>query len=692
MSNDDSDDPNLVVIPVDPLLSDGDANRWPKPGVPGARFEYTKIDDSRWRAALAEMWVKETGALEESVGYTLDSMPEGYAIFDRPRGSDPRFRDAFLYGHPSGTYYQSRPASAKGGQPRKRRTKAEMEAARALATGITAAANTDGSVRSSVKRTQVNVDRLPDMPQDDEGPDYWKIHIAKLKRTGSIDEEINHPLNMDWALTHEWLADYFVRLQLQAAFIPRRGEVVLWTHELEGPLVWNSDAKCYMMRKNDAWIAPEWRAGIVTQTSEEATSFLDIVQLTDKLNPSISYWGFRVETVPDPLNDEDKAYSSQYNYVPLKCIKPFGSYERFLHGIPREKLHPSIEYAMTTMASWSLLFHTHFKGTWPNARVYSQGIFIGPELLAVKDTVRLKPFGLRQEQMEDSGNVLHSEHDPVDVMVIEKIWLGLEECHDDPKDPLLATRCLPYISGKVYTRDANRLSRDMPFDKDPLQKLSIDETANAFCQIGMSTYGDWYRVAGGRTCVVSPPMILGRCYEPEATTLHFGGKRLDYDLHGIMNGRRYSSEVDVRMPKGFDWFWGDNRVETLGLASVNGVDVGVGAVQRENPQRWQRILQMLHGPYSDIDIKKAALPRKVGRPPKIKFGEVGKTSKLVSTGLGVRSGSSSSDAVEVDMMAEDEDETNSSEKDLSEGELTAPVLYRGGTEESEGGDYDPRNG
>jgi hypothetical protein len=66
MSNDDSDDPNLVVIPVDPLLSDGDANRWPKTGVPGARFEYTKIDDSRWRAALAEMWVKETGALEES--------------------------------------------------------------------------------------------------------------------------------------------------------------------------------------------------------------------------------------------------------------------------------------------------------------------------------------------------------------------------------------------------------------------------------------------------------------------------------------------------------------------------------------------------------------------------------------------------------------------------------------------------
>ncbi|KAJ5545746.1 hypothetical protein N7494_003331 [Penicillium frequentans] len=685
MSNDDLDDQNLVVIPVDPILSDGDSGTVPVTGAPGNRFVYRPIDDSGWRARLAEMWVEETGAREGGVKYILDQLPEGYAVYDRARLKNPS-------GPAKGDQPTKGDQLAKGGQRRRRRTKAEMEAARALEEASRAAGTTNGSARSSVKRTLVKVDSqvdsLADMPQDNEGPDYWKIHVAKLKKSGTVDEEINHPLNMDWALTHEWLADYFVRLQLQPAFIPRRGEAVLWTRELEGPLVWNGQAKRYMIHKDSTWIAPEWRAGIITQTPEEPTSFLDIVQSTDKTNPSISYSGFRVETVPDPLNDDDKAYSSQYSYVPLKCIKPFSAYEKFLHGTPRENLHPSIEYAMTTMASWSLLSHTRFKGAWPNAKVYSQGIFIGPELLAVKDTVRLKPFGLKQEQMEDKGSVLHSEHDPVDVMVIEKVWLELEECHEDPKDPLLATRCVPYISGKVYTRDANRLTHDISFDKDPLQKLTIDETTNAFCQVGMSTYGDWYRVAGGRTCVVSPPMIIGRCHEPEATILHFGSKRLDYDLHGTLNGRRYSGEVDTRMPEGYEWFWGDNRVETLGLATVNGVEVGIGAEQRERPDRWQTILRMLHLPYSDADIRKAELPRKVGRPPKNRFGEVGKTSKLVSTGLGVRSGSSSSDAVGVDMMDEDEDP---SEKDLSEGELTAPVLYRGGTEETEGGDYNPGN-
>lgn len=56
-----SDDSNVVVIPVEDFLSDGDRGKWPS----NDRYDYRKLDDTRWRDALAEMWVQKTGAYEE---------------------------------------------------------------------------------------------------------------------------------------------------------------------------------------------------------------------------------------------------------------------------------------------------------------------------------------------------------------------------------------------------------------------------------------------------------------------------------------------------------------------------------------------------------------------------------------------------------------------------------------------------
>jgi hypothetical protein len=521
------------------------------------------------------------------------------------------------------------------------------------------------------------------LPGDEEGPDYWKIHIMDLKEKGTLDEEINHPLNLDWVLTHDALKDYFVRLPLQPAFVPRRGETVLWTSSLEGRLQYNPETQTVEMRAEDGkWLGmPDWRAGVVTQVSEEESSYLDIVQETKKKQP-ISYSGFRVETLPDPLAD-DKSYSLHYKYVPLKCIKPFGAFERFLWPTPREKLHPSIENAMTTMASYSLLHKVRFRGTWPSARIDCKGIFVGPELLAISDTVRLKPFGMKAEDTEDHQGEVKADLGPTvtDVMVIEQIWLQMDNCNADPDDTQLARKMVPYIAGKVYTRDPNRLNRVMPFDADPLEKLTPKEVEDSFSQGGMRVYGKWYRVAAGKTCVVSPGMILGRCYEPEATHLHYGTFDLDYDLHGILSGRRYSVQVDARIPPGLDFFWGDSRVETLGLATMNGVEVGPAAEQRDDPVRWQAILRILQGSTSDIDVRLADLgiSKGPGRPKKT-FSEVRKMSKLVSTGLGAvteneDSGEGPADAAD-----------SPSDMEISDTKLAAPIPFR---EPSEGAEYVP---
>ncbi|EPS27979.1 hypothetical protein PDE_02924 [Penicillium oxalicum 114-2] len=628
------EDPNRVVIPVDDSKSDGDKARWPVNNT-DSRWIYRMRDDESWRIGLAEMWVEKQMGIQE----------EG-------------------------------------------RTKAEMEADRLKALGNEQAI-VSPKPPSRAPRAPRDFRDPRDLPGDVEGPDYWKIHVMDLKEKGTIDEEINHPLNLDWVLTHDYLKDYFVRLPLQPAFVPRVGEVVLFTYSLEGRLETNTETNIVEMRAEDGgWLGmPQWRAGVVTQVSEEESSFLDIVQDTKKRQP-VSYSGFRVETLPDPLAD-DKSYSLHYRYVPLKCIKPFGSFERWLWPTPREQLHPSIENAMTTMASYSLLHKVRFQGTWPNARISCKGIYIGPELLAVKDTVRLKPFGMKAEDMESSHGELKPGLEPPtnDVMVIEAIWLQLEDCDADPKSEQLARKIVPFIAGKVYTRDPHRLNRVMPFDPDPLEKLTPQEVDDAFQQVGMRVYGRWYRVAAGKICVVTPGMILGRCYEPEATHLHFGTFDLDYDLHGVLSGRRYSVQVDPRIPAGLEFFWSDNRVETLGLATMNGVDVGPAADQRDDPVRWQAILRILSGSTSESDYRSADLGIAKNGPSlgraraKKTFSAVSKNSKLVSTGLGAVT--ENEDSGEGPANTADSDP---SEMDLSESELMAPIPFR---EQSDGPEYLP---
>lgn len=64
MSNDaeSSDDENVVVIPVPDELSDGSEETWP---LNDPNYNYRMLDDTRWRQALAEMWVQRTGAYEQ---------------------------------------------------------------------------------------------------------------------------------------------------------------------------------------------------------------------------------------------------------------------------------------------------------------------------------------------------------------------------------------------------------------------------------------------------------------------------------------------------------------------------------------------------------------------------------------------------------------------------------------------------
>lgn len=526
------------------------------------------------------------------------------------------------------------------------------------------------------------VGRPPRYPVvDQEGnPDVYRLAIKKLRELDTLDQAITEEESMDWRAEKTLLEEHLERVTIQQAYIPRLGELVIWTPSLEGELRWNSETErieVYSPEKERFAGPPEWRAGVVSQIPREGITISDIAKTSPK-RWEVNYSGFRVETFPDPLS-KDKSYSLHCKYVHLKCIKPFNSFEVFLQKIPREEFHPSIEYAMTVMSSFSLLNKQRFKGTWPNASIYCQAMFLGAELLLVGDAVRLKPKGCTAENALDSSIT--------DVLVIEEIRLDLIDCIDDINSEQIAENYRVRVRGRVYTNSPLRATT-VRKGQTPRQ-LSHDSVISAFRYTGMSGYGDWYRLHPKTLAEVSQDMIIGRCYEPDAMQILFGSLSISRDLHGVLMGREYSRQTDERIGEGKHWFWGDYRTQTLAIDSLNGEDVGEYSEARD-VKMWRANLKIIDGKAKAVDIKEAKHPGKRGRPStkgRSSFSEVRKTSTLVSTGLGAMDMSNNVSSAE-EGHADEGSETE--EEDFSK-YLLQTAAVRGGTEETEMGDYHPDN-
>lgn len=476
--------------------------------------------------------------------------------------------------------------------------------------------------------------------------DVYKMAIMELKENGRLDKRVVETSSMDWRAERARLREKLEKLDLQPSYIPRCGEIVLWTPSLDDDyeLHWNP-IKQRVERytsQHHRWVGPpEWRAGVVGQTPDEEVVLQDLVETVPKKR-DINYSGFRVETFPDPLSS-DKSYSLHCKYVPLKCIKPFNAFELFLQGTPRERFHPSIEYALTVMSSYSLLDKSRITGTWPHASILCRGVFLGAELLIVGDAVRIKPRGGISPVTE--------------IMVISEIRLDLHNCDDEVQSKQLAESYKVLLRGKVYTTSSGR-------GCSPTTALSPQDVVNTFQYVDMAGYGEWYRLHAGQIASISPDLVVGRCYEPEAMRLLYGSPSSvsdtwSYDVHGVRIAREYSRHTDDRIPPGTNWFWGDFRTQTLGLDSLNGEDVGYNGEAR-NVQMWRANLKILDGTAAPADYRQA-MAGLAGATTVDKDRErssLEATSSLVSSGLGaaVTDTSYVSSAEEVSTGTESEDD------------------------------------
>ena len=390
---------------------------------------------------------------------------------------------------------------------------------------------------------------------DEDGtPDVYRNLINKLRRHGTIDQGIEEPLSPDWRAEQETLPGLLRSLREKEQWVPRTGEIVLYVRDLPDDIHITRDGitkefQLYNERSGKYLGSPHWEAGLVGQTPMEAPT-----------NSNVIYSGLRVEPIAHP-NSLDKSVSKRYKYVSARQTRPLLFWYELLHNIRREDWHASVVNALTLTSTLSLMGKYRFRGAWPDATIYCHGLYLGFEMLAVGDTVRLLPSA-RSGQVECT-----------DIMVIRSVrlkWLSLGDASNNDYD----NDGKPYKSeiwvyGSAYTSEPSRSDKQWLCD----QNIELPRAAG--------DYANWYPLhPASKELAVPFSRILGRLYERHAMAAFLNSgldemSDLDAGREGLMEAREFSTQHDERIAreKSATWYWGDSRADALDLHTINGLDV-----------------------------------------------------------------------------------------------------------------------
>lgn len=587
--------PPTIVVPISPG-SDGDSSKWPGPG-----HARTPLHDERYRTAIGNKWMNTRGEAAPGTTYVIDKFPSGYRLYHLQRPSSKHI-DTYVYGHPSGYDFKSTNefyvhflSLMKGS------SNCQCKGCQRLGTSRTIKPQTT-KPKTSVKQTDLNRQHVGPLPPppiyyspqenamemvDEEGtPDIWRALAQELRQKKTVDKAIEEPDSIDFSMEKAPLREHVRSMQKQPSWIPRVGELVLFVRHLQDGQIIQYDHVNKMTNiwsnTDKTWIGhPTWEAGIVSECGSEGESkgFKD-----DKgKQHTISYTGFRVEPLPE-IGSAQKPWSKRSTYIPVQQIRPFSFWQEMHKHVSKDDYHATVKHGFNASATFSVLQKYHFKGTYPDATIFCKGVYIGPDLILVGDTVRLTP--------------IQADHDQIvtDVLYVTSIKLKLfnmdaEESafgENDTNPPPWYT-CL-HISGIGYSTD--------PSKAFGIGKIPVDAKL-PHCLHG---YGDWHMMHDAQRRLELPfTRILGRVYEGEAMLSWFGSsfptqqrpaasfsainKReepkmdLSVGLKGILEARTHAAAHDPRINRaeGKTWYWGEHRVDSLDLCEIKGCDVGAHA-------------------------------------------------------------------------------------------------------------------
>ncbi|QDS71176.1 hypothetical protein FKW77_010138 [Venturia effusa] len=584
------------VVPIS-AGSDGDADHKPNPN------EYRKLTPPTiYLEKLGMLWMNSRQDGKSGFSYILDRLPDGYTVWERPRPGNPKHVDKWCYGHPSGFKFDS---------PNRFFPHFLHLMDNGSSAGCACAGCSKGS-RSVKKPSAISTTRPPGRSSmggvaapttplgaptlgrpkgrpwvqgrtDDEGtPDVYRNSIDKLKKEGNLDALIKEEMSMDWRVERTNIKHHIERTSRQPSFLPRLAELVLFVRKLgeseeikldgEQYKIWNRDEEKYTGNS-------KWEAGVVTQLAEEECSIQDLLIQTPKHN-AVNYAGFRIEPLSDP-NSDQKALSKQYTYVWLNQIRPFIFWREYLARTPPQVWSPTIQHALTVMSSVALVEKYRFKGSWPSAKIFSKGVYIGSEFVCEGDSVRLVP-------KDKAANKV------TDILRVESITLNftnLDKSSDSDYDDGHPYNSAIYLTGTIFTTD-----KDRAFSEQRLTKV---------LPASFEQYGPWFqRTEVGKLSRIPFHRVMGRCYDPAAMQTWFSEQSgfdstsradiISTGLAGLRQARDISSKRDVRITEGKTWLWEESRAQALDLHEINGYETAAHDVSRD-PKEWRKQIRILDG-------------------------------------------------------------------------------------------------
>lgn len=416
---------------------------------------------------------------------------------------------------------------------------------------------------------------------DEEGtPDVYRNLITKLRKHGAIDETIEEPFSMDWRVEQELLPELRRKIEENPQWVPRVGDIVVYVrdlpddvHILRYPIT--DDYRMYDENTKQWLEQPVWEAGLVGQTPTEPVTIHDICENGVKKS-NVAYSGVRVEPLPD-VNSTDKSLSKRHKYIPIRHTRPFVLWKQLLHQVP--KWHPTILNAQTVTATMSLTGKYRFKGVWPEASIYCRAMYLGYEMIAVGDAVRLLP------------NASHGQISSTDILVIKSIrlnWSNLDKASDNDWDEGRPYDSAVWIYGAAYTSDPARQNKEWLSDAHP-PNATYD-------------YGEWYPLhPPAKELAIPYSRVVGRLYERDAMALWLNVKSSDYNFldagrDALIESRGFARQHDNRISRHPDanWYWVDSRAQALDLHTVNGLDVSAHD-QLRDPKEWRKRIKIMEG-------------------------------------------------------------------------------------------------
>lgn len=544
---------------------------------------------------LGALWMKHRPDAKPGYNYILNQLPNGYAVWERPRPGNPNHVDKWCYGHPSGFKFDSpnrffphflhlMEHGSSDGCSCNGCSKSSKSAKKSGPVGRPPGRPSMGGPPTSAPAVGRTKGRAWVQGRtDDEGtPDVYRNSIDKLKKEGTLDALIKEDMSMDWRVERENIAKLLSKTSKQPSYLPRLAEIVLFVRKLRDSEEIRHDGEhCKIWDRNDERFTgtPKWEAGVVTQLAEEECSEKDLTMQTPKQH-AVNYAGFRVEPLPDP-NSEHKSLSKQYTYVYLNQIRPFIFWRENLAQIPERTWSPTIQHALTVMSSVALVEKYRFKGSWPTAKVFNRGVYIGSEFISEGDFVRLLPTNKQADEVTD-------------ILRVDSITLAftnLDKANDNDYDDGRPYNSAIYLTGTIFTLNKERA-------------LTPERMPPRVLPVSFEQYGPWFRRTELHKLSRVPfHRVMGRCHDPAAMQIWHPNETktkaititsMSTGLAGLKEARAFSTRLDKRIADGKTWLWEESRAQALDLHEINGYDTAAHDEERD-PKEWRKQIRILNG-------------------------------------------------------------------------------------------------